>query len=62
MKVTDKKIIVNTFDEVTEKHFLDARLETLSRIRRNLKEKIVEIDDKISRLKKEYGAFGFELM
>ena len=56
MKAVDKNEIVNMFDEINERHFLAARLETLMRIRKNLQNKIAEIDSKISDLKKEFSS------
>ncbi|MBD3186872.1 hypothetical protein GF325_08610 [Candidatus Bathyarchaeota archaeon] len=51
--MSDKKDLLETFDEVNERHFLNARLETLNRIRQNLLYKIREIDGKIHELRRE---------
>ncbi|MFX0101969.1 MAG: hypothetical protein ACFFCS_20555 [Candidatus Hodarchaeota archaeon] len=54
MNEVDKNLITDSFEEICEKHFLNARLETLNRIRVNLVDKISEIDKKINELKKSY--------
>lgn len=52
----DKNTIVDSFEDVCEKHFLNARLETLNRIRCNLVSKISEIDKKINDLQNSFDA------
>ncbi|MHA1791951.1 MAG: hypothetical protein ACTSVI_04850 [Promethearchaeota archaeon] len=62
MNASDKKEIIDTFEEISERHFLLAKLETLVRIKKNLQSKIVEIDNKIIDLKKTYGIEDSELL
>ncbi|MHA1698052.1 MAG: hypothetical protein ACTSWN_04345 [Promethearchaeota archaeon] len=50
---SDKKEIIETFEEVSEKHFILAKLETLYRMRQNLIKKIIEIDTKIADIKRD---------
>jgi hypothetical protein len=54
MNEIDKNTILDSFENICEKHFLTARLETLNRIRCNLVSKISEIDRKINDLQKSF--------
>ena len=47
---SDKNDLLAFTDDLTDEHFLNAKLEILSRIRQNLMERVAEIDEKVAEI------------